>query len=300
MNKRQEQTEKALDRLEKQYERELIRNYQLALKEIRAKLANAYEKYDGSWIEMQRYNRLAKLEKEIAGEIAKLTSKNALTLKKGMMTVYKESYYRTAFILSSAVNSDLGFALLSRELVAKAIENPLDRVGFLQRNRENQQRLTRQLREQLAQGLIQGEAYGTTAKRIKERMDVGATNVMRIARTENHRVRNVAKLDSMAEGEKAGVVLKKQWVSTVDGSTRDSHEELDGIQLDVHEDFEGEYGSGPSPGNLGSAREDINCRCTMIEIVEGFQPNNRRVKGVGITEYGTYNEFKEKGLIHNS
>src|SRR5690606_38957743 len=136
------------------------------------------------------------------------------------------------------------------------------------------------------QGLIQGEAYGTTAKRIKERMDVGATNVMRIARTENHRIRNASKLDAMIEGEKAGITLKKQWISSIDGSTRDSHQELDGVQIDIDEDFEGENGSGPAPGNLGSASEDINCRCSMIEIVAGFEPNTRRVRGVGITEYG--------------
>jgi len=75
MNKEQREREVALNKLEKQYEKELIRNYQLALKEIRAKIAFIYEKYDGNWVEMNRYNRLTKLEKEIAEEIRKLTGK---------------------------------------------------------------------------------------------------------------------------------------------------------------------------------------------------------------------------------
>ena len=291
MNEEQRLSEKALDRLQKEFERELIRAFQQALKEIRAKIAEAYEKYDGDWVEMQKYNRLTKLEKEIAQEIGKLTGKNAMTLKKGMMDAYQESYYRTAWVLSNQVKSDLGFSLLDRKLVEKAIQNPLDRVGFLQRNRDNQARLTRQLREHLAQSLIQGEAYGTAARRIKERMDVGATNVIRIAQTEMHRTRQQAKLDSMEEGAKAGVVVKKMWVATIDDRTRDSHQELDGVTIDLDENFEGEEGSGPAPGMLGSAEEDINCRCTMIEVVDGFEPNERRVKGVGITEYATYNEF---------
>ena len=293
MNEEQRLSEKALDRLQKEFERELIRAFQQALKEIRAKIAEAYEKYDGDWVEMQKYNRLTKLEKEIAQEIGKLTGKNAMTLKKGMMDAYQESYYRTAWVLSNQVKSDLGFSLLDRKLVEKAIQNPLDRVGFLQRNRDNQARLTRQLREHLAQSLIQGEAYGTAARRIKERMDVGATNVIRIAQTEMHRTRQKAKLDSMEEGAKAGVVVKKMWVATIDDRTRDSHQELDGVTIDIDEDFEGEEGSGPAPGMLGSAEEDINCRCTMIEVVDGFEPNERRVRGVGITEYATYNEFYE-------
>lgn len=291
LNKWQKQSEKSLDKLSNQFEKDLIRNYQVALKEIRGKIALSYEKYDGDWIEMQRYNRLTKLEKEIADEIRKLTGKNAVTLRRGMMDAYEESYYRTAWVLSNEVKSDLGFSMLDRKLVEKSIQNPLDRVGFLQRNRDNQARLTRHLRENLAQSLIQGEAYGKAAKRIKERMDMGATNVIRIAQTEMHRTRQQAKLDSMEEGANAGIVIKKMWVSSMDGSTRESHQDLDGVRIDIDADFEGEESSGPAPGMLGAASEDINCRCTMIEVVEGFAPNERRVRDVGLVEYETYNDF---------
>src|SRR5690625_4704843 len=144
---------KALEKLEKQFEKELIHNYQLALKELDTRNDLIYEKYDGNWIEMNRYNRLTKLEKEIANEISRLTGKNAQTLKRGMMQSFEETYYRTAWVLTNAVQTDLGFVMLDRNLIEKSIQNPLDRVGFLQRNRENQARLTRQLRENLTQSL---------------------------------------------------------------------------------------------------------------------------------------------------
>src|SRR5690625_471099 len=130
MNKEQKESEVALSKLEKEYEKALIRNYQVALKELRVEIAYAYEKYDGNWIEMNRYNRLVKLEKEIAEEIRKLTGKNAKTLVKGLMDTYEESYYRTAYVLTNAVQADLAFVLLDRKLIRKSIENPLDRVGF--------------------------------------------------------------------------------------------------------------------------------------------------------------------------
>src|SRR5690606_33839412 len=149
------------------------------------------------------------------------------------MDLFEESYYRTAYVLTNAVNSDLGFVLLDRELVRKAIDNPLDRVGFLQRNRDNQARLTRQLREQLTQSLIQGEAYGTAAKRIKNRMDVGATNILRITRTEMHQTRQRSKLEGMKEGAERGILLKKHWLATIDNRTRDRHGKLDGVQVDL-------------------------------------------------------------------
>lgn len=297
MNKNQKYAKRYLDRLESNNEKELIRNYQIALKELRAKIATIYEKYDGDWVELQKYNRLTKLEKEIAKEIGKLTGKNAQTLMKSQRHMYEEAYYLTAFILTNEVKSDLGYTFLNKDVVNESIQNPLDRVGFLQRNRDNQHILVRQLREQLTQGFIQGESYRSVAKRIKERMDVGASKALTITRTENHRVRNKSQLDSMEEGQKAGLDLKKHWMSTVDSDTRESHQDLDGVEVDLDEDFEGENGSGPAPGMLGDASEDINCRCTIIEVVSGFRPNTRRVRNIGIAEYATFNEFKEKGLI---
>lgn len=296
MNKNQAYAKKYLDRLEQQRERELIRAYQVALKELRSKIATIYEKYDGNWVEMQKYNRLDKLEKEIGREISKLTGKTAQTLNKSQRDVYTEAYYLTGYILSNEVNADLGYVALNTDTVKKAIENPLDRVGFLQRNRDNQHLLTRQLREQLAQGFIQGESYRSVAKRVKERMDVGASKALTIARTENHRVRTQAQLDSIAEGEKAGITLKKQWVATIDGNTRDRHGDLDGIQVDPSDEFKIDGYAGEGPGLFGDPEMDINCRCTLIEIVAGFKPNTRRVRGVGITEYKTFNEYKKQGL----
>lgn len=298
MNKEQKERQIALDKLEKQYEKELIRNYQLALKEIRARIAFMYEKYDGNWIELNRYNRLTKLEKEIANEIRKLTGKNAQTLVRGLMESYEEAYYRTAYILTNAVNTDLAFVMLDRELVRKAIENPLDRVGFLQRNRDNQAILTRQLRENLTQSLIQGESYRNAAKRIKSRMDVGATNVLRITRTEMHRTRQRSKLEGMEDGTERGIILKKHWLATIDGRTRDRHGRLDGVQVDLDEQFEIDGYKAEAPGLFGVPEMDIHCRCDVLEVVEGFEPRYRRVKGIGIVRYATYDEFMNKGIKH--
>jgi len=72
-----EQSDRALQRQQKEIERELIIAYSITLKEIRGQLAEAYEKYGGSFVEMQKYNRLAIIERNIAKGIGKLTGKNA-------------------------------------------------------------------------------------------------------------------------------------------------------------------------------------------------------------------------------
>lgn len=294
MNKRQKQSRKALDLIEKQFERELIHNYQASLKEIRSKLAVAEEKYGLDWIEMQKYNRLAKLEKEIGQEIAKLTGKNAQTLLKSNRVMYEESYYRTAHILSSEVNADLGFVLLDKDEIRKAIENPLDRVGMLQRNRDNQRILTRQMREQLAQGLIQGESYRSTAKRLKERMDVGASKALTTARTENHRVRQIGKQDAREEAVKAGLILKRVWQSSLSDRTREAHQDADGQERGVDEPFEVDGEELMYPGDSsGSAENVINCRCDTLDIPLGFESNASAKQHI---TFNSYDDFKDRGL----
>lgn len=291
------QTERALAVSEKVIEKQLLRNYQLSLKEIRGKIALAYEKHGADFVNMQKYSRLANLEKDIGKEIAKLSGKNAVTLKAGMAQQYQEAFYRTAFSVETEAAAKLGFGKLNPKVIARAIENPLDRVGFLQRNRDNQARLARQLKEQLTQGLIQGESYQQTARRIKERMDVGAENVLRIARTENHRCQIQGQLDSYEQAEAAGVEMVRVWVATLDDRTRDDHQQMDGVEANDDNLFPSPVGLIEGPGLSGDPAFDINCRCTVRGEIRGYEPEVRRAREVEgekgkIAAYKNYNDWK--------
>jgi len=254
------QADRALDRQQRSFERKLVSSYTASLKEIKDQLAVAYEKYDGSFAEMQKYNRLSNLERNIDKEIAKLTGKNAVTLKKGIGDTFQESYYRAGFTLETTAQAKLGFAQLSKKTIEASINNPLDRVGWLKRNRENQALLTRQVKQQLTQSLIKGESYQNAAKRIKNRMEVGATNVVRIAQTELHRAQSSGRLEGLQQAAGKGVIMKKRWVATLDGDTRDAHQDLDGVTIGIDEDFVSNTGGrGLAPGQLGTAEDDINC-----------------------------------------
>ncbi|MBT2601411.1 MULTISPECIES: phage minor head protein [unclassified Oceanobacillus] len=298
MNKEQRQRKRYLDSLENSFEKEIISSYQVALKEVRAKLSHLYETTNGSWVEANKHNRLTKLEQELGKEIGKLTGKTAQTLSKSQRHLFEESYYFTGFVLSNAVKTDLQFAMLNTDLVKESIKNPLDRIGFLQRNRDNQAYLVKKMREELTQGLIQGESYATTAKRLKKRMDKAAESAITIAQTENHRVRQAGELASMEQGVKAGIDIKKRWLAAADGSTRDAHQHADGQTVDIDKPFKVDGEELMYPGDpAGSAENVINCRCEAIEIIGGFEPNKRIVRGVGITDYENYNDYKRKGLI---
>ncbi len=288
------QADKVLDRSAKAVEKRLLDNYRASLKEVQSQIAKvAYEKHDGSFTALNKYKRLEGLEKSITKEVGKLTGQSASTLKAGLGRQYEESFYRTAFAVESEAQAKLGFSQLSENVIKRSVENPLDRVGFLKRNRNNGATLARQLQERLTQGLIQGKSYQQVARDIKERMDVGATNVQRIAQTEMHRVQMEGRLDALEHAADKGVIMKKQWVSTLDDRTRDSHQSLDGQKVAIDEQFEIRGSKADAPGGFGVPEEDINCRCTMISVIEGYEPEVRRAREDGVIPYTNYPDYAE-------
>lgn len=67
--------------------------------------------------------------------------------------------------------------------------------------------------------------------------------------------------------KQSGVVEDKIWLAAIDDRTRDSHIDAHGQQVGLDDDFEVGDGSGPAPGQIGLAEEDINCRCSMTAKV---------------------------------
>lgn len=291
--------EAAIHGLEMVYERELLKAYRASLTATQNELAKLYRSMpEITFADAQKYGRLASLERQIIEEMRDLAKKTGRTMTKAQESLYAESYYRTAFVTEKMAQAKLSYTLLDTKAVRKAIENPLDRVGFLQRNRDNLEQMTRQLSQELTRGIIQGEGYRDTAKRINDRFDIGANNALRIARTENHRVVSQGKFDAFTHAENIGVVLKKRWVSSLDSRTRADHQDADGQVVDMQDTFniggyEMQYPGDPA----GGPEQVINCRCTYIAEVEGYKPEFRRVRGEGVIPYTTYNEWAEdKGI----
>ena len=84
-----------------------------------------------------------------------------------------------------------------------------------------------------------------------------------IARTEMLRAVNGGTMQGYTQ---AGVE-KKEWLASLDGSTRDTHANLDGEQVRVSEPFT--RGSVPMryPGDPSAPPEEvINCRCTLMPV----------------------------------
>lgn len=281
------------EKQEKKAQREVALYYLAFLKLIRNELAKLDEKDMLTFSAMQKYNRMKHLEKMIRVEGGKLTSSATSTIKKNLRTIYEDRYYRVAYSIESTVGAKLGYRQLTADKVNSFLVNPSDAIGWVERNRFNNTVMVRQVIDQIGQGLNQGKPFREISKAVKERLDVGAGKAMTITRTEGGRLYSLASLESAKQAESVGVILTKQWVSTLDSRTRDTHQELDGQKVDLDGMFEVNGLQAEAPRLFGVAEEDLRCRCTMITLVEGYSPEFRRARGEDIIPYKNYSEWKQ-------
>lgn len=122
------------------------------------------------------------------------------------------------------------------------------------------------LRSSLSEGLQAGESIPDLASRVDavmgERIRSSATT---IARTETNGATNGG---AIIAAQDSGVVQGKTWVAALDERTRDTHLEAHDQTVPLDGDFTVGGGVGPSPGQIGLAEEDINCRCFLNFVLD--------------------------------
>lgn len=299
-----DQIQKALDAVGYRVEKNIFRSYQDTLTLIRNELSRCYEEYAKDGVltreEMEKYGRLAKLELFIVETINGLTKEQVKQTRSGILDMFQESYYRHAHMIQNDVPVGIDFRLINQEALIAALYNPLDAIRWDERAKDNNELLKKQLRESIVRGLIQGNSYLGIAKDVKEKLNIGTSKAIRIVQTETHRVREEGNLKTMQDAESKGVIMKKRWVSSLSSKTRDTHRKLDGQTVGIDEEFKSKSGrKAQAPGKFGDPAEDINCRCTMISIVDGIEPKLRRARGSDgkneVIKNTTYEEW-QKGL----
>lgn len=127
-----------------------------------------------------------------------------------------------------------------------------------------------ELRASLAEGVDAGEGIEKLKARVEKVMgDRIASSSETIARTEVNRAANAGTLESLEQAVQAGVNLEKEWVAALDERTRPSHADAHGQRRKRNQNFDVGGASGPAPGQMGKADEDINCRCRVVgRVVE--------------------------------
>ena len=261
--------------------------YKQSLDTVRKQTATLYEKHAKGGIlsmsEVSKYNRLGNLEKDIAAEMTRLGGKQVRATTQAIKGVYQESAYRTAYALNTEMpDIALNFGLLPTKQVEASVINPIN-IKWPESVKFNTITATKQIREAITAGIIQGKSYPDVARVIKEKFDMAAYKAERIVRTEAHRARSMGQLATLEEAHEQGVPMLKVWVTAMDDRVRDIHGPMDGQKVEMFDEegnpglfWDGNNNKAPAPGMFGVAKSDINCRCAMRGEVPGYEPTERR------------------------
>ncbi|WP_226639306.1 phage minor head protein [Priestia flexa] len=282
MTRNQNEIDQYLDDLITKAERDIDRLFAKRLKELLFQLSEMYHKYsidkELTFTDLNKYNRFKKEMDLIANMINQDYKQLLQDIQSLMETQYVENYLRSTYVYEFEAQTTMGFGMPSAAIIRKAIENPIELLTLPKILEGNRDDLVRRISTDISQGLLAGEGYNDIANRIRKSTHFSAQKARRVARTEGHRSQVQGRIDSATRASKY-TELKKMWDGTLDSRTRIAHRKLDGTVVEFNGVFKSPAGGiGTAPGLMFNAADDINCRCSVVFLVNGKKPEVRRAR----------------------
>jgi len=270
VNKRQLEVLKASTADEKKVISLLERVYQKASDDCEKKIADLAARTDlqniQSIVYQQQYQKAIK--KQLDGILDTLHTESFEGITDYLGKCYENGFYGTLYDLHGQ-GCPVMFPIDQRQVVKALQTDAKLSKGMYSRLGEDVTYLKKSVRAELSRGISQGSTWVEMASRISKGMNspfkTAMYNSMRIARTEGHRIQSEAQWDTVKRAKEKGADIVKQWDATLDKRTRRTHRLLDGQIRELDEPFEVDGKKAMYPGGFGIAKEDIHCRCTMLQ-----------------------------------
>lgn len=305
MNQYQKQVQKKLLENEGAVREKLKENYRAALKDVQLKIKKIMETpgFDGEKAFQTKYQKM--LSAQLETLLAKLGDCNAKDMTNYLNLMYHDAYLGCLYGMHKD-GVDL-ILKVDEKKVESAVNRDTAGMRFSKRMYSDVEELKKSAVKEIARGFSSGRDYLSIAKQISLRSGISERRAYRIARTEGHRIENEAKGQCMTDAKKKGAEVVKQWDSTLDDKTRTTHRELDGQVRELEDPFEipSTGARAMYPGGFGIAREDVNCRCCMLQRARWAISAEREVtkwdgdiKSLVTIPTKDYNDYKSrvKGL----
>lgn len=301
MNKRQRQVQKSLLKDELEVLKELERAYEEALKDIDKFLLELLGRKDTQNLQSIIYQM--EYQKHIRNEVSTLLDilreKNYNTIDEYLQNCYQNGHIGTLFDLQGQ-GVPLMIPLDQEQMISAITLNSKLSAPLYNALGYDLDVLKVDVARELSRGIAQSLPYKDIARNLKNATGLSYNKCARIVKTEGHRVSQEATYNAQVKAIKRGADVKKQWDSTLDGRTRDTHRKVDGEIREVHEKFSNGlmYPSDPD----GQAHEVINCRCCLLQrakwnLTDGEFTKQARVNGRNELQHfesiDDYNKFKE-------
>lgn len=271
---------KELENLEskrfKETDSELFNLYRKSLVDIKKRLYKYTEEYENlsfsNRLEVERYFHVAK---EIDGILANAYPSIESTIKNHVTESAEQGYYGLWYGIEESQKINLAMPLINHDYIQNIVNQPVAGKRLSKRLYDNRDTLAKNVTNNIVEGLFAGKGYKYTAKRVSDQTEASYRQSLRIVRTESGRVQSTTNQQSAENAKALGIDMQKKWLSTLDKRTRRHHQELDGQTVDIEEEFTINGHSALGPRLFGVAEQDINCRCTTINIVNGITPEMR-------------------------
>ena len=221
--------------------------------------------------------RFVTLQGQITGELARVNQTAAAYINDQLPDVYALNYNYVGKDVQRAVRG-YNFTLIDANTV-KRLATKTDRLLPKRKVDVPKDKLwnAKKMRSQVLQGILQGESMDKIADRMQTVTDMNGVSAIRNARTMVTGAENAGCIDMMHKAATDGVIMRKRWIATTDSRTRDWHRDLDGIEVDIDEPFQNDFGDIMFPGDPTADGANVyNCRCTLGYRVVGFK-NIKRV-----------------------
>lgn len=256
------EVEKAHLKLEKEALNELKKTYETALNDIkeRAKSLKSDEMLESK---IRQLNYQKALETQVSGILDVLKTDNTITINKYLTKAYENGFVGTLYNMQ---NEEIPLALgIDQKQVLTSISKKIENMTFADREDTNMNDFKKKIKAEITRGIANNAKYPEIARNLDNVTKEGVNSSYRICRTEMGRISQESKFDCMVRAKENGADIVKQWDSTMDSRTRESHSKLDGQVREIEEPFEIDGEKAMFPCGFGKAHLDINCRCVVLE-----------------------------------
>lgn len=246
---------------EKKVLKALEKNYENALMEVDAKIAQLLGRGDADMqhvVYQVEYQKA--LKKQISAILDQLHNNEFETVSAYLTACYNEGVMGELYCLQEQ-GIPLMFPIDQEQVVAALQHDTALNVDLYTHLGKNITVLKAQIAEEITRGISTGMMYNEITRNLKDYARISKNRAATIVRTEGHRIQIAAAKNTMQKASDAGADIVKIWNATLDAKTRPSHAKIDGEIRELNEKFSNDMDAPADPE--GGAAEVINCRCRL-------------------------------------
>lgn len=319
--------------IETPVQKEIKRQYQIALEDILKDLQNFHNKYDHIILDktidstrklglLSQHNRLNNIKLRILSILNERYKVTRTQTLKSIKDSLKEGYYSQGYAYYNAFKGagvNINFGLFDPNVIEASVLNPKDKItGYILRNKsvdgkwiwdnslkQNHAKAFQKIDQAITQGIIKGQGYSKTAREVsqqifntKERRFALQRSVETVIKTETQKARSLASLlsydDVKNSADRLGVGVQRVWIHALQvKEPRQSHLALHNMPEDKNGQWNVNGTLTDAPNLTGNAEDDINCHCSTETRIEGLESKYDETKAAKTLNKENYEIWKK-------